>query len=490
VLTSKEILEKTGISRATLNNYISVGLLPRPEVRTLESVQGEARRIGYFPAEVVDRIREVQRMKERGMSMAEIVASLGAKGEAPSVTPVAQESPAAGVAEGLKLTVDAIAHPAYMVNFNFELTWLNDAARASVLGGLESVPAHTEARNVFRFLLKGGAGEELMRFHFSLAKRRAPNTGFFSLCKDAPADRLGALERLYQETEPQAFQTIAEALVSAPDAQGHRVPHHLYAAQFREGILFVYCEGGPGSDTLLALLAQRDIVIRDLTRKRLPVLTNLAVLVADMQGSVKICSELPPEEYFELINQIWTGMEPIFRRFYGTYGRHAGDGMVYYFFPQPDCSYVMNAVVAANEMREVMRRISKEWQLRKGWTNELYLNTGLNEGQEWLGVVQAASHVEFTVLGDTINHAARLSDFARYGAVWSSKNFMGKLSAAERQRVKFGVRRSAEQGREIFVASTYATVGSLADLSVGRNEKLKDIAAMPVTEIVEVAAAG
>ena len=213
-----------------------------------------------------------------------------------------------------------------MVNFNFELTWLNDAARQSVLGGLESVPPHTEARNVFRFLLKGGASEELMRFHFSLAKRRAPNTGFFSLCKDAPADRLGALERLYQETEPQDFQTIAEALAIAPDAQGRRVPHHVYAAQFREGILFVYCEGGPGSDTLLALLAQRDIVIRDLTRKRLPVLTNLAVLVADMQGSVKICSELPPEEYFELINQIWTGMEPIFRRFYGTYGRHAGDG--------------------------------------------------------------------------------------------------------------------------------------------------------------------
>ena len=421
------------------------------------------------------------------MTMTEIAASLGARSEAPAASQ--EERAPAGVADGLKLTIDGIAHPAYMVNFNFELTWLNDAARHSVLGGLESIPSHTEARNVFRFLLLAGASEELMRFHFSLAKRRAPNTGFFSLCKDAPADRLGALERLYQETEPQPFQTIAESLVSAPDTKGRRVPHYVYAAQFREGILFVYVEGGPGSDSLLALLARRDIVIRDLTRKRLPVLTNLAVLVSDLQGSVRICSELPPEEYFELVNQIWTGMEPIFRRFYGTYGKHAGDGMVYYFFPQPDCSYVMNAVVAAHEMREVMRRVSKDWQLRKGWTNELYLNTGLNEGQEWLGVVQAASHVEFTVLGDTINHAARLSDFARYGATWASKNFMGKLSAAERQRIKFGIRRSAEQGREVFVASTYATVGSLTDLT-GRNEKLKDIAAVPVTEIVEVAAAG
>jgi hypothetical protein len=67
---------------------------------------------------------------------------------------------------------------------------------------------------------------------------------------------------------------------------------------------------------------------------------------------------------------------------------------------------------------------------------------------------------------------------------------MGKLSTEQRQRVKFGVRRTAEQGREVFVASTYADVGSLADLAAGRHEKLKDIAAVPITEIVEVAPAG
>ena len=63
---------------------------------------------------------------------------------------------------------------------------------------------------------------------------------------------------------------------------------------------------------LLALLARRDLVIRDLLRGRKPYMTPLAVLVADIQSSVKICAELPPEEYFELINQIWGTMEPIF----------------------------------------------------------------------------------------------------------------------------------------------------------------------------------
>jgi adenylate cyclase len=505
-LSSKDLLEKTGISRATLNNYISLGILPRPVVRVPDLDPGEARRLGYFPAETLHRIEEVQRLKERGMSMAEIAGRYAGESTPPASVENAsapQSSPAgappppspAPDRDGLRVTIDSLPQPAYMVNYNFEITWLNDAARATVLGGIESLPSSTEARNVFRFLLGGqactecGPCHELLRFHFSLAKRRAPASGFFSLCKDAPAEQLGLLERLYQEAVVQQGYAIAESIVNAPGQEGQCTPYHVYALAFREGILFVYAPGGPGSDSLLALLARRDEVIRDLVRKRLPVLTHLAVLVADLQDSVKICSELPPEEYFELINQIWSAMEPVFRRYYGTYGKHAGDGMVYYFFPQPDCSYVMNGLVAAQEMRNAMQRISKEWQLRKGWSRELYLNTGLNEGQEWLGTFQTASHVEFTVLGDTINHAARLSDFARYGAVWATKNYMGKLSTEQRQRVKFGVRRSAEQGREVFVASTYANVSSLADLSVGRYEKLKDIATVPITEIVEIAPA-
>jgi class 3 adenylate cyclase len=219
-------------------------------------------------------------------------------------------------------------------------------------------------------------------------------------------------------------------------------------------------------------------------------LTHVAVLVTDLQNSTRICSELPPEEYFELINHIWLTVDPIFRRHFGTHGKHAGDGMVYYFFPQPDGNYLWNALAAAHEMREAMRRVSKEWQLRKGWTTELYMNTGINEGQEWLGAFQSASHVEITVLGDTINHAARISDFARFGAVWATKNLLGRLTAEERQQLKYGVRHKTHEGQDILVASVFSNVESLVDLSTGRNEKLKDIALLPITEVIEIAAKG
>ncbi len=507
-ISSKELIEKSGISRATLNNYINFGLLPRPDVRFPGPEDGDARRLGYFPQDALQRIDEIQRLKDEGLSMAEIVARYAARSLPEledSSTQRAPLSPALGAAAeqpaatreemtdpGLRVTLADLSTPCYMVNYNFEIIWHNEPARRSVLGGFDALPSSSESRNVFGFLLGGGACsacgpcDDLLRFHFAVAKRRSTKGGFFALCKDAPAERLGTLERLYQEAEALPQQAISQARVSAPDAQGGCQPHTVYATQFREGILFAFVPGEPASDDLLALLARRDEVIRDLIRKRLPVLTHVAVLVADLQDSVKICAELPPDEYFELVNQIWSSMEPIFRRYYGTYGKHAGDGMVYYFFPQPDCDYVMNALAAAHEIREAMRGISKAWQLRKGWSTELYLNTGLNEGQEWLGTFQTATHVEFTVLGDTINHGARLSDFARYGAVWATKNMLGRLDADERKRITFGIRREAEGGRPVFVASTYASVGSLLDPAQPRVDKLREIATLPVTEIVEV----
>ena len=56
MLTSKEIIERTGISRATLNNYIASGLVPRPQVLPPGPQDGAAPRIGYFPDDTVARI--------------------------------------------------------------------------------------------------------------------------------------------------------------------------------------------------------------------------------------------------------------------------------------------------------------------------------------------------------------------------------------------------------------------------------------------------
>ena len=449
MLSSKEILVKTGISRATLNNYINLGILSKPLVMQPRDSAGKTRLLGYFPDESLERIELVSRLKGEGLTMGEIVVRLrggdGAIGGGDTERAVPADEPeSAALARkaperrALQLTIEEIPHPAYMVNYSFEVSWYNEAACKAFLGGFETLPARTEERNVFSLVLHGAAGQptdyrnDLLHLHVALAKVRLTRQALVALCRDLDRESAAVIEAQYDEAEKFSDRAIVEMPLELRENGDGTRSWRVYATFYREGILIVYVPVGAAAETLLEFLARRDVVIRNLLRRRLPVMTQLAVLVADLQNSVKICSELPPEEYFELINEIWLTMGPIFRKYYGTHGKHVGDGMVYYFFPQPDSHYVFNALACAQEIRLAMKRTSKEWQLRKNWLNELYLNTGLQEGHEWLGTFQSATSIEFAVLGDTINHAARLSDFARFGAIWATKNFVGKLSSEER----------------------------------------------------------
>lgn len=499
MLTSKQLIDKTGISRATLNNYIARGLLPRPVVSKPDGEGRGPRQIGFFPDETIERIQLIQSMKRGGLSMEQIVAQLQpqetpprpAMAPAPQPATVVQHPSTQPMGEQLVLTMDQIAYPAYMVNPSFEITWFNEAAKTTLPDVFSRLAQRTEERSVFRLLLNAGRiganRESLLKLNLALAKERMGQGATTQPLQGMPPACVQLLERLYQETEAaQSGGAVVDIALSLENSQGKNENYCAYAAYFREGILVILMPVSGDANELMKLLSRRDIVIRNLLSKRLPTLTDLAVLVMDLQESVKICSELPPEEYFELINQIWSTAGAIFRKYYGTHGKHVGDGMVYYFFPQPDCSYIMNALVCAGEIKAAVAKISKEWQLRKKWTTELYLNTGLNEGQEWLGTFQTATTIEFAVLGDTINHTARLSDFARFGTIWATKNFMGKIPVEDRRRVKFGVRRKGPEGEPIFVESTYSRLCNLVDLESGRHEKLRDIAALPITEIVEV----
>lgn len=431
------------------------------------------------------RIDEVRRLKQEGLSMTQIIDRLnGADAAAPgrANSPGVYHPP-------LHLTLDEIGHPAYMLNQNFELVWINEAAQQRFFGGRLELPQTSEQRNLFR-LLPVGRGEwgSLLNFHIGIAKSRLSPDSFGNLCRGLDPVAYARLQAAYLETDPLPLQPVVQSVVLLPeaDSSGKERFHNTFASFFREGIFIVMVPEAEQADEMLSLLARRDEVIRGLLRKRLPVLTDLAVLVADLQGSVKICSELPPEEYFELINEIWRVLAPTFRKFRGTYGKHVGDGLVYYFFPQPDSNYLANALGCAMEIRQEIQRLSKAWQIRKQWFNELYLNTGITEGQEWLGTYQSPTSVEFVVLGDTINQAARVSDFARHGSIWVTKSLISKLPVEERSRVVFGVRRKAPEGREVFVASSFSQMSTLLEQEGTRLEKLRDIATLPITEVIEL----
>jgi adenylate cyclase len=501
LLTSKEVLERTGISRATLNNYISCGIVPRPEVLPPEPNDGAAPRIGYFPPETIARIEEIQRLKREGWSITRITehftgTAVPAPEGAVAGTAGVPEIPA--VARGAggatpSLSFGEIDHPAYLVNSRFEVVWLNDAAGSAAWPNFVPLPPEAVSRGIFQYLLKGQSQglavaaesrKAILRLHLGLARQHGAS--LFNLCREVPQGEMPLMERLYGEVEAFEFPIVVRTPVVA-NRPGPASPLFLYALNFREGILFIYVPGGAGLLEVSTLLARPEQAGANAAYRQAPALTQVAVLVTELQDAARLWSELPPEEYFELINEIWLTVDPIFKRYRGTNGKHPGEGMVGYFLPRPDSSYLWNALLAAQQVREAMRRVSKQWQLRKGWTVELYMNTGIDEGQEWHGTLRPGSQ-EFTVLGDAVDRAARISNFSRHGAIWVTRNLVGKLRADERRRLRYGVRRLDKEGRDARVASTFSRVGNLADMTDAGSDGLKAIARVPITEIFDVAA--
>ncbi len=391
------------------------------------------------------------------------------------------------------LTVEDLSTPAYLVNHKFQIEWANDPALAHLFARADGLPRSIEESSLFSLLLKSPIVRkadglpELLKFHLAIAKKRASRAYLFLSNPDLESREAELLGQLYDRVEPlgQHRMTSEVEVNLAPRGESERW-HTLYATFFREGIFFTMAPEEREQESFLSWLSRRDVVIRDLLRVRRPYVTPLAVLVADLQSSMRICAELPPEQYFELINSIWTTMQPYLRKYYATYGKHAGDGMLYYFLPQPDSNYLENAIRCAFEMQAAMRDVSREWQRKKNWLTTLHLNIGLDQGEEWFGTFEGPTFIEFTALGDTINRAARLSDFCTDGAIWVTKSMLSRLTDEERAQLRYGIRQQLATGSETVVPEMYSRISNLVDLDDPKNHKLRDIATLAAAELFDI----
>lgn len=508
-VSSLDIIEKTGISRATLNNYIKMNILPRPTVKKPEETTVRARMLGYFPEGVINIIEQIKILRKQGYTMDVIIerlkgpdrikssreAMMWEESRSPDTVDAEKFLPSdqAGSRqmpqerrETLNLTINEINYPAYLLNNAFEIDWINASAENDIFLLKISALKEPSARNIFRLLLRSKDQEKqniqnLLDFHLGFVKEKESDPG--GLFMGISQEEIQNLEKRCGQIERRQRQAINKSPLVLCNHEGMPISGHVHYMLFREGTLFIHTPLEDSVQDIADLFSRRTKVINDLLRQRMPTLISYCVLVADLQNSVRICAELPPEEYFELINQIWTCVEGSFKQYYGTHGKHAGDGMLYYFLKERDDQYMTNALSCALEIRENMKKLNMEWKVRKGWFNELYLNIGINEGQEYFGTIPAAPGIEFTALGDTVNHASRLSDFARYGTIWTTKNLINKLGAQEKEGIRYGIRH-IDKDREVLVENSFGRIMDMMTQDNVKNSKFMDIATLAVTEIL------
>jgi len=135
------------------------------------------------------------------------------------------------------------------------------------------------------------------------------------------------------------------------------------------------------------------------------------LLFADIRSFTSISEHMNPEEIISMLNEYFNAMVDIIFKHGGILDKFVGDELMAVFRQKPDKSKgPLDAVSAAVDMRKEIRDLMQERNARGKQVFEVGI--GINTGNVVTGNVGAKNRMDYTVIGDTVNVAARLEQMA------------------------------------------------------------------------------
>lgn len=195
--------------------------------------------------------------------------------------------------------------------------------------------------------------------------------------------------------------------------------------------------------TIAAIEAHRNVLgdlaadtALDLLRERLATLIQpdkaqderkrVTVLFADVKGYTALSENLDPEDVAAIMNRLFEAVTVEIHRYGGTIDKYAGDAVMALFgAPQALENHEEMSVRAALAMQRVIRQFSDQLNRDRGF--QLQMRIGLNTGEVLAGLVGGLHARSYTVMGDTVNLAARLESAAPVGGILASEFTTRKL---------------------------------------------------------------
>lgn len=136
---------------------------------------------------------------------------------------------------------------------------------------------------------------------------------------------------------------------------------------------------------------------------------TMTYLFSDIRGFTPISEQFKtdPEGLGNLINRYMTPMTDLVMRKEGTVDKYIGDALMAIWNAPLDVeNHAKLAVETAQEMEVELKRLNKE--LKADGLMELGVGIGINTGDAVVGNMGSNQRFDYTVLGDSVNLAARL----------------------------------------------------------------------------------
>ena len=138
---------------------------------------------------------------------------------------------------------------------------------------------------------------------------------------------------------------------------------------------------------------------------------EVSLLFADIRGSTTLAEGMPSAQFRDLMNRFYSTATKVVFDHDGSVDKFVGDELVAMFYPLLTGErHAARAVEAA----EALLRATGHEDAGGPWVP---IGAGVHTGPAWVGAVGEGARTELTVLGDTVNVAARLAAAAQRGEV-------------------------------------------------------------------------
>ena len=172
--------------------------------------------------------------------------------------------------------------------------------------------------------------------------------------------------------------------------------------------------------TVLSIKEHRDVTQLKLGGER----KYVTALFSDARGFTSLSEKMTPEEVVSLMNVYLNLQTTVIHQFGGIVDKFVGDEVMAIFEGH---GMEVNALRAAVEIQNYCKALNAARAAAGEKT--ICVGVGLNSGDVVMGNMGSEDHMDYTVIGDNINVAARLCGVAQPGQVLVSTAVAGEIGA-------------------------------------------------------------
>jgi len=143
---------------------------------------------------------------------------------------------------------------------------------------------------------------------------------------------------------------------------------------------------------------------------------EVTILFADIRSFTTLSEKLPTEDVVAMLNEFFEIMVEIVFRNNGVLDKFVGDQLMAVFgLIATKNSAPVDAVAAAIEMQDAVKDLMQQHARQNQAVFEIGI--GINTGSAIVGNVGSRNRMDYTVIGDCVNVAARLEEMAKGGEI-------------------------------------------------------------------------